>query len=157
MTALRSPAAPPPPTARPGEAGRTKRIAVLLDDAVLTAVVVRRLDLLGYDAAVVPGPAELTTAAANADALLIDLSLPDRAALKAVERLAAAEITQGVPVLGLAEDCPLAFVEEAFGFGVTDFLVVPFDPLVLERKVAALLADRGAADGGEAPTLQKAA
>ena len=151
------PASGPPAAARP-------RVAVLLGDEVLGAVVTRRLGLLGYEATAVPHVSELPIAAAavglageagdgggagggsgGADdpaggLVMIDLGLPDRAALKAVERLAAGEATRRVPVLGLATDCPLAFVEEAHGFGVTDFLVVPFDPLVLEAKIAALVA-----------------
>ena len=118
------------------------RVVVLLEDPLLRAVVVRRLELLGYHAATAGDAGTLNVAAADAaaDAVLLDLGLPDRAALRAAERLRADEATKATRVLGFAGDGPLDFVEEAFAAGVSDFLVVPFDPLVLEAKVAAAVA-----------------
>ena len=141
-------------------------MVVLLTDPLLRAIVVRRLELLGYHAAVAADAGTLTVAVldAAADAALIDLDLPDAAALRAVERLRADESTKHLRVLGFAGDGPLDIVEDAFTAGVNDFLVVPFDPLVLEQKVAAAVAPpakpakpaKPAAPAGRAP-LAKAA
>ena len=129
------------------------RLVVLLGDPVLRAVTVRRLELLGYAVATASEAGTMNVAVldAGADAVLIDLELSERAALRAVERLAADEQTERVPVLGFAGDCPLHFVEEAHAAGVADCLVVPFDPLVLERKVAALISRPTPAGGAAHP------
>ena len=126
----------------PSAAPSAGRLAVLLADPVLRAVTARRLELLGYAVALTEDPAALPVAAADAaaDAVLVDLDLPDGAGLRAVERLAADEHTAGLPVLGLAGDGPMRQLEEAFAGGVGDFLIVPYDPALLETKVAALLA-----------------
>ena len=167
------PASPPaaaasgPPGAgkavRPGRGGATPagsreapagRLGVLLADPLLRAVTVRRLELLGY--AVVPLPEDLAAAPVvaadgGAGGVLIDLDLPDAAALRIVERLSADDATAGLPVLGLVGETPQGLLEEAFAGGVTDLLIVPYDPLVLEAKVAALLANaRGPAAAGPA-------
>ena len=115
---------------------------MLLADPVLRAVTVRRLELLGYAVTLLPedsAAAPVVAADAGADGVLIDLDLPDGAGLRVVERLASEEATAGLPVLGLAADTPQGLVEEAFAAGVADFLILPYDPLVLEAKAAALL------------------
>ncbi|QDT15822.1 response regulator [Alienimonas californiensis] len=117
-------------------------MGVLLGDPVLRAVTVRRLELLGYTVTPLPDdPAAAPVVAADAavDGVLIDLDLPDGAGLRIVERLASEDATAGLPVLGLAADTPQGLVEEAYAAGVADFLIHPYDPLVLESKVARLL------------------
>ena len=121
---------------------------VLLADPVLRAVTVRRLELLGHTVTLLPeDPAAAPVVAADAgvNAALIDLDLPDGGGLRVVERLAAEETTAALPVLGLAADTPQGLVEEAFAAGVADFLILPYDPLVLEAKAAGLLARAAAA------------
>ncbi len=115
---------------------------MLLGDPLLRAVTVRRLELLGYAVATLPeDPAAAPVAAADAGVggVLIDLDLRDGAGLRIVERLASDDATAALPVLGLAADTPQGLVEEAFAAGVADFLILPYDPLVLEAKAAALL------------------
>ena len=115
---------------------------MLLSDPVLRAITARRLELLGYRVVTLPrDPAAVSVAATDerVDGLLIDLDLPDGAGLRIVERLGSDDATAALPILGLAADTPQGLVEEAFAAGVTDFLILPYDPLVLEAKAAGLL------------------
>ncbi|MEM9701172.1 MAG: hypothetical protein AAF907_01860 [Planctomycetota bacterium] len=118
-------------------------IGVLLADDVLRSVTMRRLELLGYTVTPIPeDPAAAPVVAADAGlgGVLIDLDLPDGAGLRVVERLASDESTAGIPTLGMAADTPQGLIEEAFAIGVSDFLILPYDPLLLESKAAGLLA-----------------
>lgn len=136
----------PAAASRPGasDAGGSGagNLGVLLADPVLRAVTVRRLELLGYQVTLLPeDPAAAPVVAADegVHGVLIDLDLPDGAGLRIVERLASEDATAALPVLGLATDTPQGLVEEAFAAGVADFLILPYDPLVLEAKAAGLL------------------
>lgn len=143
ISATLTAAAPSPGAAGAAPSHAVGRLGVLLGDPLLRAITVRRLELLGYAVTAVPDdPAAAPVVAADAalDGVLVALDLPDGAGLRVVERLASEEATAGLPVLGLAADTPHGLVEEAFAAGVADFLILPYDPLVLEAKAAGLLA-----------------
>ncbi|WP_206678674.1 response regulator [Alienimonas chondri] len=130
-----------------------------MNDPLLRAITMRRLELLGYrvvplseDPAATPSMAEEE----GVHAVLIDLELPDGAGLRIVERLASGDATAALPVLGLAADTPQGLVEEAFAAGVADFLILPYDPLVLEAKAAALLARSAVSAPGPLPARKAA-
>jgi PleD family two-component response regulator len=55
------------------------------------------------------------------------------------------ERTAALPVLALSTDAELDTVQKAFRAGARDFLVLPYDPLTLDRKVEQLVAEQATA------------
>lgn len=117
-----------------------KRILIVEDDAVLREITAFRLELLGHDVtAFDTGEKALDWMVHDLpDAVLIGHYLPDIDGLELINRLSNEVRTAEVPVMLLSPDAELEDVQKAFNAGADEFLVTPFDPLVLERKLRRL-------------------
>lgn len=120
----------------------TRRSIILVEpEEVVAEITSFRLELLGYHVALaVRGEkvAELTKAN-RPDLFIIDLRLPGLSGLSLIEQLTANEATSTIPVIAISFDADIDLVQQAFSAGASDYLVAPFDPLVLEDKVARLI------------------
>ncbi|MGE0761375.1 MAG: PleD family two-component system response regulator [Pirellulaceae bacterium] len=125
-----------------------RRILLVEADGVLAEVTAFRLELLGYQVEVTTTQEQALHAARNLtpDLIIADMMLEEDSALPLLESLASQPETNGIPVMVLSLDADLDRVTEAHKAGAADFLVVPYQPDVLQRKVAALLS-RGRAPG----------
>ncbi len=121
-------------------AGR-KRILLIEEEAVLLEITSFRLELLGYQVAT-------QTTADGALAWLND-SVPDLILLGYLSDVGPVELlnrvsddprTSDVPLLFLSANSDLDEVQRAYNAGADEYLLTPYDPLVLERKVQGLLA-----------------
>jgi CheY-like chemotaxis protein len=117
-------------------------ILLIVEDSMLAEVARFRLELLGNTVTTVPSAeVALQRLQENLPNLIVlDRDLPGMDGTEFVRRLKADERTAGIPALMLSKRAHLGDVQEAFDAGADDYLVTPFDPLVLERKVEALAA-----------------
>ncbi|QDT68593.1 Transcriptional regulatory protein CseB [Planctomycetes bacterium MalM25] len=117
-----------------------KTILLIEEDETLREITQFRLELLGH--AVVSrasgGDALEWLASELPDAILIGHFLPDMDGLEMIDRLSNDLRTSEVPVMLLSPNAELTDVQKAFNAGADDYLVTPYDPLMLERKLARL-------------------
>ena len=117
------------------------RILVYLTHPTVLAVTGFRLRLLGMNAIEINTDKAMADAMAVAlpDLVIIDLDLADDAGLRWIERLASDECTNHIPVMCLSTKGDLQDAEAAFKAGAREFLLIPYDPVLLEDKVDVLL------------------
>ncbi|MBX7168042.1 MAG: response regulator [Pirellulales bacterium] len=111
------------------------------EDGFLAELMAFRLELLGYQVQSVASGSELLVQAREQlpRGILMDSHQPDADGLDLVNRLTSDPQTKDIPILVFSIDCDLELVQKAHAAGARDFLVVPFDPTTLERKVERLL------------------
>jgi CheY-like chemotaxis protein len=116
-------------------------ILLIEEDATLREITQFRLELLGHNVAGVASGAEGITWLTQMlpDAIVIGHFLPDMDGMDLVDRLSNDLRTSGVPVMLLSPHAELTDVQKAFNAGCDDYLVTPYDPLMLERKLKRLL------------------
>jgi CheY-like chemotaxis protein len=116
-------------------------ILLVEEDATLREITQFRLELLGHSVVAVASGNEGVTWLAQRlpDALVIGHFLPDMEGMDLVDRLSNDLRTAGVPVMLLSPNAELTDVQRAFNAGADDYLVTPYDPLMLERKLKRLL------------------
>ena len=115
----------------------TKRILLIEEDATLLEITAFRLELLGYQV-ITQQSAEDALAWLNSelpDLILLDQFLPDMDGVDLLNRLSNDMRMSEVPVMLLSAKADLDDVQKAFNAGADDFLVTPYDPVVLEEKV----------------------
>ena len=118
-----------------------RNILLVEPEPVLAQITAFRLELLGYFVNTVNSAEEALQEIVQSrpDLLITDLVLPGLDGMGLIERLTTDEATSDLPIMVLSIDADLAQVQEVYGLGAKDFLVVPFDLGILEEKVAALL------------------
>ncbi len=122
--------------------GRTGKSILLVEpEGVLAEVMAFRLELLGYEVRIVTTAEEVLKCVSTApfDLVITDLVLGETTATALIEALASREDTNEIPIMVLSIDADLDRVTTVHQAGAADFLVVPFQPEVLETKVAKLL------------------
>jgi CheY-like chemotaxis protein len=117
------------------------RILLVEEDATLLEVTAFRLELLGYEVVKrQSGEEALDWLAAELPTLIIaDQSLPGIDGVEFVNRLSNDERTNEVPIIFLSTDSDLDDVQKAYNAGADEYLVIPYDPTVLEAKVERLV------------------
>jgi CheY-like chemotaxis protein len=113
------------------------KILLVLDDPTLGAITAFRLELMGYLVeSVASGEAALEAVERDPPGLIvIDLLLERAEGFQIADRLSNDERTAEIPVMALSNSADLDAVQRAYTAGVKDYLVVPFDPAVLEEKL----------------------
>lgn len=119
---------------------KVQRILLVEPEGVLAEVTAFRLELLGYSVETVNSPAEALKKiqTMRPDVIITDLVLNDTHATGFVETLSSHEETSDIPIMVLSIDADLDLVSAAHKAGAAEFLLVPFQPEVLEAKVARL-------------------
>ena len=122
-------------------AERKPQIWIVEEDELLGDITTFRLELLGYDVHWCrSGEAVLKSIADELpDLIIVDSVLPDMGSIQLLDRLSNDQRTSVVPVMVLSIDADLDVVQRAFSAGAKDYLVTPYDPVVLERKIERLL------------------
>ena len=120
----------------------TPKILLVESDPLLGEVTAFRLELLGYQVR----RADSSSAALaqveqdRPDLIIVDLQLADASGFDITEHLRNDERTSKVPIMALSSSADLDDVQRAFQCGAQEYLVVPFNPAVLEQKVTKVLA-----------------
>lgn len=109
-----------------------------------------RLELLGYQLRVYDcfQKAQGAIEAELPDLLIIDSVLPDGDGIEFVSKLRGMYTPADLPILVFSVDPSLETVQRAIAAGAQDYLVTPFDPMVLEAKVQNRLAEKASLLGG---------
>ncbi len=120
---------------------QSKTILLIEEEPTLRDITSFRLELLGYTV--------LTKVTADEANRAMGEKLPDLIAVGHVAEMESIEFlnhlsngprTSNLPVIYLSGSADLEEVQRAFNAGADEFLVTPYDPLVLESKVEGLLA-----------------
>jgi CheY-like chemotaxis protein len=117
-----------------------KRILVIEEEPTLLDILAFRLELLGFEVEtkVAADPA-LTWLATNVPDLIAAGHLSDMDPIEFLNRISDDPRTSETPMLLLSPDPDLDAVQRAYNAGADEYLLTPFDPLVLEQKVQSLL------------------
>jgi CheY-like chemotaxis protein len=130
------------PTGKQDMSSERPRVLLVDDDATVAEITAYRLELLGYSVqATNSGEAALQAIEQQKpDAVVLDLKLPGIDGIEVTSRLSNDERTSRIPVIAFSSDADLATVQKAFGAGAKDYVVKPYDPVVLEQKLEKLIA-----------------
>ena len=77
------------------------------------------------------------------DAVVLDMGLPRLSGIEVCRELRAAPATVAVPIIMLTGAVRLQELEQAYAAGASDYLVKPFSPRELQRRVEAALVGVG--------------
>ena len=119
-------------------------ILLIEEEATLMEITAFRLELLGYQV--------IRQKTADDAAAWLRERLPNLIAVGHVAEMESIEFlnhlsndprTSELPIIYLSSSTDLEEVQRAYNAGADEFLVTPFDPLVLEKKVDGLLVAAG--------------
>jgi DNA-binding response OmpR family regulator len=117
-------------------------ILIVEAEEIIADITGFRLELLGFEVGIAYSGEQVNELlqAHQPSLFIIDMKLPGLSGLALIEQLTASQATGTVPVIAISFDADTDQVQQAFAAGASDYLVAPFDPLVLEDKVSNLLA-----------------
>lgn len=123
------------------------RILIIEDDAAIREMLVRRLQLRGYEVdTAADGEAGLARVhAAPPDVLLLDHGLPGISGWDVAKALRAEPAFAELPIIALTAHAGEPTRRAAIAAGCSCFLTKPVDMRLLEKELRALLARPGAA------------
>ncbi|MCA9227848.1 MAG: response regulator [Planctomycetales bacterium] len=115
-----------------------RHLLLVEEDITLSDITAFRLELLGYAVEAVPSAEDalVSLERRRPDLILLDLHQPGMSGLEFIEQLTRDESTNTIPIMAIAIDADLESVQKAHKAGAVDYLVAPYDPTVLEEKVA---------------------
>ncbi len=136
-------------------ADTAEKILVLEPNQVQGEVTAFRLKLLGYRAQWIKSGLDLwaTLYMEHPDALIISMDGTAKDSLEVLEQLSSDPRTSNIPVMVTSVKAELDLVEKAWRLGGREFLVTPYDPVMLEQKVAKLMTRRLKAEATEAAAV----
>src|SRR3954471_22699897 len=120
--------------------GSVPKILLIEGDQTLLEITAFRLELLGYEVV------KLQTAEKAAEWLrdqlptlvIVDYVLPGIDGIEFINRLSNDTRTSEIPIMLLSTNGDLEDVQKAYNAGADEYLVIPYDPMVLEAKVERL-------------------
>jgi DNA-binding response OmpR family regulator len=120
--------------------GQSPRILLIEGDRTLLEITAFRLELLGYEVIT------LDTAERALEWLheqlptlvIVDHVLPGIDGIEFINRLSNDTRTSNIPIMFLSTNGDLEDVQKAYNAGADEYLVIPYDPIVLEAKVERL-------------------
>ena len=117
------------------------RLLLIESDELLTDLISFRLELLGYCVATAASAAEAKRQliSEKIDLVLIDLEMDGGDAADFVSQLRADEETASMPIIILSATSAPEQVRAAHRTGANAYVVMPYDPAVLEQKIEQLL------------------
>ena len=120
---------------------RRRTILLIEEEPTLLDIAAFRLELLGY-VVVTYDSADRALAwlAANLPDLIAVGYLADMDPVEFLNRISDDPRTSETPILYLSPNSDLDEVQRAYTAGADEYLLTPFDPLVLEKKVEGLFA-----------------
>ena len=121
------------------------KVLLVEENPLLPDITAFRLELLGFQVEKAVTGAEAVAVVQNQlpDVIIIELILPDTDGIDLTNRLKNDRRTSSIPIMILSHVAELDDVQLVHGAGADDYLVVPYDPIVLEQKLERLLAAVG--------------
>ena len=120
-------------------------ILLVEDDPDIRELVAYKLNRSGFEVIeAADGLAALQAARSRRpDAVVLDMGLPRLSGIDVCRELRAAPATAAVPIIMLTGAVRLQELEQAYAAGASDYLVKPFSPRELQRRVEAALVGVG--------------
>ncbi len=117
------------------------QVLLIEEDPLLAEVTGFRLELLGYRIETAASGEEATEAIERQmpDAIILDTTLPDVDGFELTNRISNEPRTAEIPILVISSNADLHEVERAHAAGAKDYLVIPYNPTMLEQKLEAML------------------
>ncbi len=115
-------------------------ILLIEGDPTLLEITAFRLELLGYEV-VSCESAERAVKWLNErlpNMIIVDHVLPGMNGLEFINRLSNETRTSNIPILFLSTNGDLEDVQKAYNAGADEYLVIPYDPMILESKIERL-------------------
>jgi CheY-like chemotaxis protein len=118
----------------------TPQILLVEEDPVLLEVTAFRLELLGYGVILQQsGEAALEWLREHSPTMIIvDHALSGMDGIEFTNRLSNDTRLNEIPIMIVSTKSDLEDVQKAYNAGADDYLVIPYDPMVLESKVERL-------------------
>jgi DNA-binding response OmpR family regulator len=119
---------------------QSSQILLIEGDATLLEITAFRLELLGYEVVTLEtGERALEWLRDKLPTLIIvDHVLPGIDGIEFINRLSNDTRTSDIPIMFLSTNGDLDDVQKAYNAGADEYLVIPYDPIVLEAKVERL-------------------
>ena len=119
---------------------RSPQILFVEEDPILLEITAFRLELLGYEVVThESGERALEWLHDRLPTLIIvDHMLPGMDGIEFINRLSNDTRTSDIPIMFLSTNGDLEDVQKAYNAGADEYLVIPYDPMVLESKVERL-------------------
>lgn len=115
-------------------------ILLVEEEPVLRDITAFRLELLGYEVTSVAGAQEASEwLQDHLPHLVVIGQVAESSSIEYLNQLSNEQRTSEIPVVFLSGSSDLEDVQKAYNAGADDFLVTPFDPLTLEKKVQNLV------------------
>jgi CheY-like chemotaxis protein len=115
-------------------------ILLIEGDATLLEITAFRLELLGYSVVSYSSAEQaiewLTSQLPGV--IIVDHALPGMDGVEFINRLSNDTRTSEIPIMFLSTNGDLDDVQKAYNAGADEYLVIPYDPMVLESKVERL-------------------
>jgi two-component system alkaline phosphatase synthesis response regulator PhoP len=117
---------------------KPKRILVVDDETRVREMIEFRLRLFGYEVLQAADGREALAVASSEkpDLVLLDVMMPELDGFQVCSRLKQDEGTKHIPVVMLTAKADAKDVTRSFNSGASDYVVKPYDPTVLQQKVA---------------------
>ena len=121
---------------------RQPTILLVDDEQKLLDLVSFRLKFLGYQVITAKTGEEalLLAESEHPDLIILDIAMPGMDGVSVCARLRAAPTSATIPILMLTARSSVEDVNRAIAAGAEDYVVKPYDPLVLEGKLRRYLA-----------------
>jgi DNA-binding response OmpR family regulator len=116
------------------------QVLLVEEDPLLSEITSFRLELLGYDVVKVQS-AEQAIDWLQHDLptlMIVDQTLPKMSGIELLNRLSNDVRTSEISVILLSTNAELEEVQRAYNAGADEYLVIPYDPTMLEAKVERL-------------------
>jgi two-component system, OmpR family, phosphate regulon response regulator PhoB len=122
-------------------------VLVVDDDPDVCDLVTYKLEQSGFDVRrASDGDAALQEVSVELpDLVLLDIMMPGISGLEVLQRWRSDEATAGLPVILLTAKAQENDVERGFELGADDYVVKPFSPRELARRVSAVMSRRQSA------------
>ncbi len=115
-------------------------ILLVEEEPVLREITAFRLELLGYEVVSWERANQATEWLQNQlPKLIVVGQVTETGPLDFLNQLSNEQRTSQIPVLYLSSSSDLEDVQKAYNAGADEFLVIPYDPMMLENKVQGLI------------------
>jgi DNA-binding response OmpR family regulator len=119
---------------------QSPQILLLEAEPTLLEITAFRLELLGYEVVSLESAERALEWLADKlpTLIIVDHVLPGIDGIEFINRLSNDTRTSDVPIMFLSTNGDLEDVQKAYNAGADEYLVIPYDPIVLESKVERL-------------------
>lgn len=119
---------------------QSPQILLLEGEPTLLEITAFRLELLGYEVVSLDSAERALEWMADKlpTLIIVDHVLPGIDGIEFINRLSNDTRTSDVPIMLLSTNGDLDDVQKAYNAGADEYLVIPYDPIVLEAKVERL-------------------